>query len=98
VFSYLIVPLVCSTLLGWKGAARLYWAWGLAFVVSILGAVLSYFQDWPMGATIVCLFGVMVAGISIFVRVRNGVFAENAGEEVAPAPAPVASGQSSIPS
>ena len=61
VFSYLIVPVVCSTLLGRKGRARLYWAWVIAFVVSILGAVLSYLKDWPMGATIVCLFGVTVA-------------------------------------
>jgi zinc/manganese transport system permease protein len=71
VFSYLIVPLVCSTLLGRKGPARLYWAWGLAFVVSILGAVLSYYRDWPMGATIVCLFGLMVAAISLSIRVRR---------------------------
>src|SRR5262249_852654 len=57
VFSYLIVPVVCSTLLGRRGRARIYWAWIIAFVVSILGALLSYLRDWPMGATIVCLFG-----------------------------------------
>jgi len=72
VFSYLIVPLVCSTLLGRRGPARLYWAWAIAFVVSILGAVLSYTRDWPMGATIVCLFGVTVAVVSLAVRIRNG--------------------------
>ena len=71
VFSYLIVPLVCSTLMGKRGPARLYWAWGLAFVVSILGSVLSYTRDWPMGATIVCLFGLMVAVISLIVRMKN---------------------------
>jgi zinc/manganese transport system permease protein len=75
VFSYLIVPLVCSTLLGRKGPARLYWAWAIAFVVSILGAVISYSRDLPMGATIVCLFGVVVAVVSISVRMTriNGV-------------------------
>jgi zinc/manganese transport system permease protein len=71
VFSYLIVPMVCATLLGRKGPARLYWAWGIAFVVSILGSVLSYLKDWPMGATIVCLFGVTVAVISSTVRTKN---------------------------
>jgi zinc/manganese transport system permease protein len=51
VFSYLIVPVVCSTLLGRRGASRLYWAWAIAFFASVLGAGLSYLKDWPMGAT-----------------------------------------------
>ena len=71
VFSYLIVPLVCSTLLGRKGAPRLYWAWAMAFVVSVLGTVFSYYRDLPMGATIVCLFGVLVAVVSLSVRMKN---------------------------
>jgi zinc/manganese transport system permease protein len=71
VFSYLIVPVVCATLLGQKGPAKLYMAWGLAFVVSVLGSVLSYAKDWPMGATIVCLFGVTVAIISATVRMKK---------------------------
>jgi zinc/manganese transport system permease protein len=70
VFSYLIVPVVCATLLGRRGPARLYWAWALAFVISILGAVFSYLKDWPMGATIVCLFGVTVAIVSLTVRMK----------------------------
>jgi len=70
VFSYLIVPIVCSTLLGRKGRSRLYWAWALGFVVSVLGSALSYLKDWPMGATIVCLFGVTVAVISLSVRMK----------------------------
>jgi zinc/manganese transport system permease protein len=71
VFSYLIVPMVCVTLLGIKGRARLYWAWGIAFIASVLGAALSYLRDWPMGATIVCIFGVTVAVISLTVRMKN---------------------------
>ncbi|MFI5371219.1 MAG: metal ABC transporter permease [Candidatus Eisenbacteria bacterium] len=70
VFSYLIVPIVCSTLLGRHGPARLVWAWVIGFVVSVLGAVLSYVKDWPMGATIVCLFGLTVAIISLTVRMK----------------------------
>jgi zinc/manganese transport system permease protein len=70
VFSFLIVPVVCATLLGRRGPAQLYWAWAIAFVVSILGAVFSYLKDWPMGATIVCLFGVTVALISLSVRMK----------------------------
>lgn len=71
VFSYLIVPLVCATLLGRRGWSRMIWAWIIAFVVSLLGAGLSYAKDWPMGATIVCLFGVTVAVISASVRMKN---------------------------
>jgi len=70
VFSYLIVPIVCSTLLGRRGRGQLYWAWAIAFVVSVLGALLSYKQDWPMGATIVCLFGLTVAIVSLSVRMK----------------------------
>jgi zinc/manganese transport system permease protein len=70
VFSFLIVPIVCATLLGRHGNARLYWAWGIGIVVSVLGAVLSYIKDWPMGATIVCMFGITVALVSLSVRMR----------------------------
>jgi ABC-type Mn2+/Zn2+ transport system permease subunit len=61
---------VCSKLLGRRGRAQLYWAWAIAFVVSILGAALSYLRDWPMGATIVVLFGVTVAIVSLSVRMK----------------------------
>jgi len=87
VFSYLIVPIVCSTLLGRKGRARMYWAWIIAFGVSVLGALFSYLRDWPMGATIVCLFGITVAIVSLSVRMKyvddkvNGV--EPVAEETA---------------
>jgi hypothetical protein len=43
--------------------------------------VVSYLRDWPMGATIVCLFGITVAIISLSVRMKY-VDAEVAGEEV----------------
>jgi len=70
VFSYLIVPVVCSTLLGRRGPAQLYWAWAIALVVSVLGAAVSYLKDWPMGATIVTLFGLTVALVSLSVRMK----------------------------
>ncbi len=53
-----------------SGPARLYWAWAIATAVSILGATFSYLRDWPMGATIVCLFGVTVGLISLSVRMK----------------------------
>jgi len=81
VFSYLIVPVVCATLLGRHGRGRLVTAWVIAFVVSVLGAALSYARDWPMGATIVCLLGVTVAVVSLSVRMRYvGARAPELGE------------------
>ena len=85
VFSYLIVPVVCATLLGRRGAGRLAWAWAIGFVVSVLGAVLSYLRDWPMGATIVCLFGLTVAVVSLSVRMRYVDAEASAAEEARPA-------------
>jgi len=70
VFSYLIVPIVCSTLLGRKGPVRLFLAWGIAIAVSVIGALVSYRKDWPMGATIVCLFGLTVAIVSLTARMK----------------------------
>jgi zinc/manganese transport system permease protein len=90
VFSFLIVPIVCSTLLGRKGPVRLFTAWAIGFVVSILGAVFSYLKDWPMGATIVCLFGLTVAIISLTVRMKY-VEADAAAER--PASAELRSGE-----
>ena len=58
-------------------------AWALALVVSILGAVLSYLKDWPMGATIVCLFGVTVAIVSLTVRMK---YVDNGESENSKAP------------
>src|SRR5262249_50522997 len=84
VFSYLIVPIVCATLLGRRGRGKLAWAWVIAFGVSVLGAFLSYLRDWPMGATIVCLFGVTVAVVSLSVRMKYVDSAEAELEESAP--------------
>jgi len=71
VFSFLIVPMVCATLLGFKGRARLFWSWGIGLAVCLLGSVVSYWKDLPMGATIVGLFGAIVALISISARIRR---------------------------
>jgi zinc/manganese transport system permease protein len=71
VFSFLIVPLVCATLLGLKGSTRLYWAWGIGLGVSLVGAVLSDTKDLLMGASIVCVFGLAVILIFVATRMKN---------------------------
>lgn len=71
VFSFLIVPVVCASLLGAVGARRLRLAWGIGIAVSVAGSALSYTRDWPMGATIVCVFGLCVALVSAATRLRR---------------------------
>jgi zinc/manganese transport system permease protein len=71
VFSFLIVPIVCANLMGHKAHHRIFWAWGIGLVISILGSGLSYAKDWPMGATVVCMFGLAVIVISITTRMKN---------------------------
>ena len=60
VFSFLIVPAVCGTLLANRLGARLGIGWGIGFLVSALGCSLSYAADLPTGATVVCMFGLIL--------------------------------------
>jgi zinc/manganese transport system permease protein len=68
-FSYLIVPAVCATYLAdtWRG--RLAVGWGVATLASLLSLALTPKLDLPIGATIVCVLGlilVLAAGIARF--------------------------------
>ena len=68
VFTFLIVPSVCAALLGKKGDAQLFWAWGLGFAGSAVAVSLSYARDWPTGASVVCVFGALVVAVSVLTR------------------------------
>jgi zinc/manganese transport system permease protein len=59
VFAYLIVPSVVSTLYFKTVRQRLFFGWGLGFVLSFLGLVLSYRLDVPAGAFIVVCFAAL---------------------------------------
>lgn len=61
VFSFLIVPAVCGTLLAQRLSRRLAIGWGVGFAASALGCSLSYAADLPTGATVVCTFGAVLA-------------------------------------
>ena len=65
VFSFLIVPAVCGTLLAQRLSWRLGVGWGVGFAASALGCSLSYAADLPTGAAVVCTFGavLMVLGL-----------------------------------
>lgn len=61
VFSYLIVPAVASLLFSDRIGPRLVFAWFLGAAVSVAGMALSFALDTPTGASIVCVFGAVLA-------------------------------------
>jgi ABC-type Mn2+/Zn2+ transport system permease subunit len=58
VFSFLIIPGACASMLVDSFKARVIGAWLIATVVSVCGVVLSAAGDLPTGATMVATFGV----------------------------------------
>jgi len=60
VFSYLIVPGVAAVLFFDSLRPRLFFAWGLGALVSVIGMAVSFWLDSPTGATIVCTFGAVL--------------------------------------
>ena len=71
VFSFLIVPAVCATLLSGRVDARLGIGWLIGFVVSALGCAASYLVDLPTGATVVCTFGLVLLLLGVWRAVRR---------------------------
>jgi zinc/manganese transport system permease protein len=61
VFSFLIVPAVCAVFLAESISRRLWTGWVLGALTSMTGVTLSYYLDLPTGATVVCVFGVLLA-------------------------------------
>jgi zinc/manganese transport system permease protein len=60
VFTYLVIPVVCSMLFFNRVFQQLIFAWTLALLCSFIGFVGSYYLDSPPGATIICSFGVVI--------------------------------------
>lgn len=69
VFAYLIVPSVVGTLFFKSIRARLFFGWGLGFVLSLIGIVLSHFWDLPAGAFIVVCFAILPVLLLFFAPV-----------------------------
>ncbi len=65
VFSFLVVPAVCAVLLTDNVGKRLWLGWGLGTLTSMAGVTLSYWIDLPTGATVVCVFGLLLALVGI---------------------------------
>jgi zinc/manganese transport system permease protein len=60
VFSYLMVPAVCAMLFARSVTRRLLIGWGLGFVASVLGLYASAKWDFPTGASVVAMFGIIL--------------------------------------
>lgn len=74
VFSYLIIPAICSMMLANSLKNRLFISWGLGIAGSLGGMALSVYLDLPTGASVVAVFG----GIFALFLVGKSVKAKNA--------------------
>jgi zinc/manganese transport system permease protein len=72
VFSYLIVPAACAVLFVKGERARLLFGWAVGFFVSVAGITASYFLDLPTGASVVCIFGLMMLLLAVLRRTLPG--------------------------
>lgn len=64
VFSFLIVPAVGAVLFSERTDVRLALGWAIGFSASVLGMAVSYFLDFPTGASVVCVFGALLAALA----------------------------------
>jgi len=72
VFSLLVVPGTAAIFVTSVQRARLIFGWIFAVVVCVLGMFLSFWANWPPGATIVALFGVALVVCALWGRLRRG--------------------------
>jgi zinc/manganese transport system permease protein len=70
VFSYLVVPALAGLAVGGPVGRRLSVGWAFGAAVSVLGLLASAWLDLPMGATIACMFGMLLGPWSL---VRRGL-------------------------
>lgn len=72
VFAFLVVPSVSAMLFTENLKARLLIGWAVGLLASILGMTISYYMDFPTGASVVCAFGVILTGLSLVRAVIRG--------------------------
>ncbi|HOW68145.1 MAG TPA: metal ABC transporter permease [Candidatus Paceibacterota bacterium] len=70
-FSYLIVPALCANYLVESWKARLATGWAVATLGSLIGLYVTPKLDLPIGATIVCVLGAMLALTALVARFRG---------------------------
>jgi zinc/manganese transport system permease protein len=60
VFSFLVIPALCAMLFSSKTWTRLLIGWGGGVTASVLGMLASYAWDIPTGASVVCVFALVL--------------------------------------
>lgn len=60
VFSFLVVPSVIAILFSESLRTRLLIGWASGLCASVIGMAVSYFFDFPTGASVVCVFGFLL--------------------------------------
>jgi len=81
VFTYLIVPAVCGILIARRFGARLAVGVFLSLAGGVIGLVISFYQDLPSGAAIVCVFGGLLVLAGMVAAVFRRVISVPAGRE-----------------
>ncbi len=69
VFAFLVVPASCAVLFSDNVRTRLAIGWTAGFVASAAGMSVSYFMDFPTGASVVCVFGVLLTILAVLASV-----------------------------
>ncbi len=72
VFTYFVVPTVCAMLFAHGLRQRLFLGWGIGFVASVLGLLLSLKMDLPTGASVVASSGGVLLVCSIVYALLPG--------------------------
>lgn len=66
VFSFLVVPSAAAILFSNNPKTRLVFGWAVGFLASVIGMAVSYFLDFPTGASVVCVFGLILIILAVF--------------------------------
>ncbi len=69
VFSFLVVPPVCAILFSESLKTRMILGWCVGGLGSILGILVSYFFDFPTGASVVCVFGIILLAMGLVKKI-----------------------------
>ena len=65
VFAFLVVPSVCAMFFSENPKIRLIIGWLIGFLASVIGMAVSYYLDFPTGASVVCVFGIMLVLLAL---------------------------------
>jgi zinc/manganese transport system permease protein len=79
VFSYLVVPSVCAMFVANSLKNRLIAGWLVGVLASVLGMAFSYYLDFPTGASVVCMLGLLLILVVIFKKLLSNDLSHKTG-------------------